>query len=173
MCWRQFAVQWGDCKKSWIVPFSVIIIIIIINYYIIIIIVKVKCVHVVVQCSWCLWWSPPSAVFADAEDPEPCSQSLQQQMRVVWFLQTSRMGSQRTTVDCRKVISLDLSRQQGSCCTVLHVVIFFSFSIYLFIYFPFWAVMAENTEYCIGVAWYFENVPLFVMMLKCREWSSL
>ena len=26
-CWRQFAVQWGVCKKSWIVPFSLIIII--------------------------------------------------------------------------------------------------------------------------------------------------
>ena len=30
ICKWQFPVQWGDCKKSWIVPFNVIIIIIII-----------------------------------------------------------------------------------------------------------------------------------------------
>ena len=28
MCWRQFAVLWGDCKKSWTAPLNAIIIII-------------------------------------------------------------------------------------------------------------------------------------------------
>ena len=36
-CWRRFAEQWGDCKKSQTAPFNVIIIIIIINIIIIII----------------------------------------------------------------------------------------------------------------------------------------
>ena len=37
-CWRWFAAQWRDCKKSWIAPFSAIIIITIIIIIIIIII---------------------------------------------------------------------------------------------------------------------------------------
>ena len=32
-CWRQFAALWGDCKRSWIVPFSAIFIIFIIITY--------------------------------------------------------------------------------------------------------------------------------------------
>ena len=39
VCWRQFAVQWGDCKKSQIAPVSAIIIIIIIIIIIPIIII--------------------------------------------------------------------------------------------------------------------------------------
>ena len=31
-CWRQFAAQWGDCKKSLIAPLNVIIIIIILLF---------------------------------------------------------------------------------------------------------------------------------------------
>ena len=42
MCWRQFTVQWGDCRKSQIMPLNVIIIIIISIIIIIIISLKNK-----------------------------------------------------------------------------------------------------------------------------------
>ena len=47
-CWRQFAAQWGDCKKSQIAPL-IEIIIIILSYY----------THSYVSC-WC--WRPSQPV---------------------------------------------------------------------------------------------------------------
>ena len=40
MCWRQFMMQWGNCKKSRIAPFHAIIIIIIIYCYCLIVWMK-------------------------------------------------------------------------------------------------------------------------------------
>ena len=42
-CWREFAAQWGDCKKSRIVLFNVNIIIIIVFVIIVIIIITCSC----------------------------------------------------------------------------------------------------------------------------------
>ena len=68
---RQFAAQWGDCKKSWIAPVSAIVIIIIIIIIIITIISQLLCVtstsvaftsHCKVSCLWVSHASFPFAV---------------------------------------------------------------------------------------------------------------
>ena len=48
-CWRQFATQWGDCKKSRIAPLNVIVIVVIIIIIFIIFIIIIIIIIIIIK----------------------------------------------------------------------------------------------------------------------------